>query len=237
MIDYKLVLVSMNLEVTNFLFLYNRNIDRMTIKQYQSAIRFLMQPTIHICPNIAYSIKVFNCYCSNLRLIYYNPVIQIFKYPKDDLIGYIDSNYAGFIDSQKFISNYIFILFDGFLSHQLKLQNIIALSFTKAKYMVVIKLKKEALLVVQFFTCFRFCLPSQPVKLCADNKKTITLIKNLKFYQKKSILKYIGTAFEKQLNKKINILYTFTKKIRVNRLTKMFSPKIFKDFQKIIRVT
>lgn len=146
--------------------------------------------------------KIFNCYCSNLRLIYYNLVIQIFKYPKDDLIGYIDSNYAEFIDSQKSISNYIFILFGRFLFHQLKLQNIIALSFTKAKYLAVIKIRKKALWVVQFFTYFGFCLLSQPVKLCAGNKKAIALIKNLKFYQKKSILKSIGTGFEKKLNKK-----------------------------------
>lgn len=56
--------------------------------------------------------RVLSCYYSNLDLTHYNLVLQIFRYlsktfdfkitftakSEDNLVGYTDLNYAGFID-------------------------------------------------------------------------------------------------------------------------------------------
>lgn len=146
---------------------------------------------------------VLSCYCSNLGLTHYNLVIQIFRYlfgtldlgitftanSKNNLVGYTDFNYAELIDGQKSIGDYIFMLSGGPLSYQSKLQSIVALLLTKAKYMVITKAEKKALWVAQFLTYLGFCLPSQPVNLCMDNKGAISLIKNPKFYWKTKYIK------------------------------------------------
>ena len=112
MTDCKLASLLMNLRVANSLLLYNRNVDKKTIKWYQSAIGSLIWPAVHTCPDIAYSVGVLICYCSNLGPTYCNLVIQIFRYlsraldlgitfmanSENDLVGYTDSDYAGLLD-------------------------------------------------------------------------------------------------------------------------------------------
>ena len=102
--------------------------------------------------------------------MHYFLVVQIFRYlsgtldlgiifmanSNDKLIGYSDSDYAGFVDSQKSTGEYIFILSGGFLSHQSKLQNIVSLLSTKSKYIAAYKAGKEVLLVSQFLAAFGF---------------------------------------------------------------------------------
>ncbi len=112
MTECKPVSIPMNPGVANSLLPYDENADKTTIKWYQSAIGSLIWPAVHTGPDIAYSVGVFTCYCSNSRPKYDNLVIQIFRYlsgtldlgititanSEDDLVGYIDFNYAGLID-------------------------------------------------------------------------------------------------------------------------------------------
>ena len=105
-----------------------------------------MWPTVYTRPDIAYSVGVFSCYCSNLGLTHCNLVRQIFRYPsvtlgleitfnansKDDLVGYTDSDYAGLVHNRKSKDGYIFMLSTGPLSRWAKLQSNISLSSTEA---------------------------------------------------------------------------------------------------------
>ena len=145
--------------VTNSLLPYDDNADKETTKWYQLAIGSFLWPTIHTHPDIAYAIRVLSQYCSNLGPTYCNLVIQIFRYlsgtlelgitftvdSKDKLVGYIDSDYAGLIDGQKFTGGYIFMLSGGLLSHQSKLQSTVALLSCKAEYMAITEAGKKAL--------------------------------------------------------------------------------------------
>lgn len=145
------------------------------------------------------------CY-NNSEPKHCNRAIQIFKYlsktfnleiiytfnSKDNLVGYTISNYAELKNSWKSISIYIFILFSRLLSDLSKLQNIVALSLCKEKYMVTIKAAKKVLWVAQFLTFLRFCLFCQSVNLHVDNKEAISSIKNLEFHQK---IKYIKVCY------------------------------------------
>ena len=48
--------------------------------------------------------------------------------------------------------------------------------------MATVEAGKEALWVARFFAYLGFRLPSQPVKLYADNKEAITLTENPEFH-------------------------------------------------------
>lgn len=100
---------------------------------------------------------------------------------EDNLVNYIDSNYIRLIDSQKSLSDYIFMLSGRLLSYKSKLQSTIALLSTKAKYIAIVKVEKEVLWIVWFLACFKSYLPNYLIKLCADNKKAIAQTKNPKF--------------------------------------------------------
>ena len=252
MTDCKLASLLMNLRVANSLLLYNRNVDKKTIKWYQSAIGSLMWPAVHTRPDIAYSVGVLSRYCSNPGPTHCNLVIQIFRYlsgtldlgitftadSENDLVGYTDSDYAGLLDGRKSTGGYIFMLSGGPLSHQSKLQSTVALSSTEAEYMATTEAGKEALWVSRFLACLGFRLPSQPVDLRADNKGAISLTENPEFHRK---TKHIEVRWhwirEKVERKEIAISYIPTKEMRADGLTKALSPKMFKDFRKMIGMT
>ena len=188
----------MNFGVANSLLFFDGNADKKTIKWYQSAIACVMWPTVHTRPDIAYSVGVVSRYYSNPGPTNCNIVIQIFRYLsktldlgiaftadlEDDLVVYTDSDYAELTDGRKSIGGYIFMLSGGPLSYQSKLQSTVALTSTEAEYMTIVEAGNEALWVARFLACLGFYLSSQPVKLCADNKRAIALTKNREFYRK-----------------------------------------------------
>ncbi len=86
--------------------------------------------------------------------------------------------------------------------------------------------------------CLGFRLPSQPVDLRADNKGAISLTENPEFHRK---TKHIEVRWhwirEKVERKEIAISYISTKEMLADGLTKALSPKIFKDFRRMIGMT
>ncbi len=181
-----------------------------------------------------------------------NLIIQIFRYlsgtldlgiiftadSEDELVGYTDSDYAGLIDSQKFTGSYILILSGGLLSNQLKLQSTVALSSGEAEYIATSKARKGEFWVAQFLACLEFRLPSQPVNLRADKKGSISLTENPEFHQKTKQIEVLWHWIrEKVERKEIAISYISTKEMLADGLTKALSPKIFKDFRRMIGMT
>ena len=244
--------VPMNPGVANSLLPYDGNADKATIKWYQSAIGSLMWPAVHTRPDIAYSVGVLSRYCSNPGPTHCNLVVQVFRYlsatlglgitfnsnSENDLVGYTDSDYAGLVDGRKSTGGYIFMSSNGLLSHQSKLQSTVALSSTEAEYMATTEAGKEALWILRFLTSLGFRLPNQPIDLRADNKRAISLTENPKFYRK---TKHIEVRWhwiqEKVERKEIAFSYISTKEMLADGLTKALSPKIFKDFRRMIGMT
>ena len=165
--------IPMNPGVAKSLLPYDGNADKKTNKWYQSPIGSLMWPSVHIRPDIAYSVGVLSQYSSNPGPTNWNLVIQIFRYLSgtldfgitfivdsgNDLVGYIDSDYAGLIDGQKSTDGYIFMLSGGLLSHQSKLQSTVALLLYKAKYMATTEAGKEVLWVDDFWLAWDLAFP------------------------------------------------------------------------------
>ena len=59
------------------------------------------------------------------------------------LHGYVDSDFAGDIDSQNGTTGYVFTLRSGAVSWVSRLQKVVALSTTKAKYVAVTEACEE----------------------------------------------------------------------------------------------
>ena len=118
-----------------------------------------MWSAVYTPPDIAYSVRVLSCYCSNPGPTYCNLVVQVFRYlfatlglgitftanSENHLVGYTDSDYAGLVDGRKSTGDYIFMLSGGLLSHQSKLKSTVALSSTEAEYMATTEAGNEAL--------------------------------------------------------------------------------------------
>ena len=60
-----------------------------------------------------------------------------------DIHGFVDADWAGDLD-QRSTSGYVFNLFGGAVSWKSKKQSVVALSTTKAEYMVATHASKEA---------------------------------------------------------------------------------------------
>ncbi len=107
--------------------------------------------------DIAYSVRVLCCYCSNSGPTYCNLVVQVFRYfsatlgfgitftsnLEYNLDCYTNSDYSGLVDGRKSTGEDIYILSGGPLSHLLKLQINVALSSTEAEYMTTTEAEKS----------------------------------------------------------------------------------------------
>ncbi len=92
--------------------------------------------------------------------------------------------------------------------------------------------------VAQFLACLGFRLPSQPVDLHADNKGAISMTENSEFHRKTKHIEVRSHRIrEKVERKEIAISYISTKEMLADELTKALSPKIFKDFRRMIGMT
>ena len=104
--------------------------------------------------------------------------------------------------------------------------------------MATTEAENEALWISQFLTFFGFQLLNQPVNLQADNEEAISLTESPEFHHK---TKHIEVRWhwirEKVEKNEIVISYISTKALLADRLTKVFGPKIFKDFRRMIQMT
>lgn len=63
----------------------------------------------------------------------------------DNMIKYIDSNFAKFKPNKKLIENYVFIIEKAAISYLSKFQLIVILSTCEIEYITIYKLEKKAI--------------------------------------------------------------------------------------------
>ena len=114
---------------------------------------------MHIRSNIAYSVKVLSKYCFNLFIEHCLLLNRILKYlsrtlklkiifkknSHDDLIEYINSNWAELADERKSTAAYVFYFVDDLFSHCTKQQSIVAFFTIETEYMTLSKTEKKAI--------------------------------------------------------------------------------------------
>ena len=107
-------------------------------------------------PDIAQAVRVVSRYMSNPRKEHWRSVKWILRYLKRSsdmtlcfdgtnvqLLGYIDFDFAGDVDSWKSTTGYVFTLRSGAVSWVSRLQKIVVLLTTEAKYVATTEVCKE----------------------------------------------------------------------------------------------
>lgn len=101
---------------------------------------------------------------------------------KEQVTGYVDSDFAANIDTRRSCTGYIFTVCGGCVSWKSNLQKVVALSSTKAEYMAATKAVKEALWLKGLTK--ELCFDSNDILVHCDNQSALHLMKNLMFHER-----------------------------------------------------
>ncbi|GJV43850.1 gag-pol polyprotein [Tanacetum coccineum] len=101
-----------------------------------------------------------------------------------DLIvkGYVDSNYTGDLDESKSTTGYVFTLSGETASWVLKLQSVVAMSTTEAKYVVAAQTSKEAVWLKMLLEELEH--KQEKITLFCDNQSALYLARNPTLHSK-----------------------------------------------------
>ena len=90
------------------------------------------------------------------------------------MIGYVDSDFAGSIDTRKSLTGYIFTLLGTAIRQKADLQAVVALSTTEAEYITVTEAIKEAIQLKGITE--ELGLKQKCVKVFRDNQSRINTL-------------------------------------------------------------
>ena len=129
--------------------------------------------------------KVLSRYCSNLGPIHVALVKQVLRYISDTLnkglvfddfadtpnnvVDYIDIDFAGIKIGRKSTSNYVFLLAEAAISHYSKLQSIIALFTCEAEYVAICKTNKKIIWIHRLLVELGYRKKNTAILLRANN--------------------------------------------------------------------
>ena len=165
---------------------------------YSNAVGSLMYAMICSRPDLAHAVSVVSRFMANPGKEHWSAVKWILRYLKGTLDtglkfgectedqvkaeGYVDSDYAGSIDTRKSLSGYLFTVCQGTVSWKANLQTVVALSTAEAEYMAITEAVKEAIWLKGFVTELGF--EQQQVVVHCDSQSAIHLSKHQVFHEK-----------------------------------------------------
>ncbi|WKA07403.1 hypothetical protein VitviT2T_025235 [Vitis vinifera] len=160
---------------------------------YASVVGSLMYSMVCTRPDIAYAVGVVSRFLSNPGRLHWEAVKWIMRYlqgtsklkltfgsGKPVLVGYTDSDMSRDVDNRRSTSGYLMTFSGGVVSWQSRLQKCVALSTTKAEYIVVAEACKELLWMKSFIHELGF--KQQRYVVYCDNRNAIHLSKNSTFH-------------------------------------------------------
>ncbi|CAM8987460.1 unnamed protein product [Rhodiola kirilowii] len=136
-------------------------IDYMSKIPYANAVGCLMYSMVCTRPDLAHSVSAVSRYMANPGKAHWHAVRWLLKYVNGSLnkgllfgqsnsatnlaVGYVDSDFAGSIDTRKSQTGYVFTIYGTAVSWRASLQGMVTLSTTEAEFVVVTEAVKEAL--------------------------------------------------------------------------------------------
>ena len=125
--------------------------------RYAPAVDSLMYAMLATRPDIAHALGLMSRFMHNPKRLHWNVVKHVFRYltgTKDhcillnpnntsSIVGYIDSNFTGYADSQKSTTGY-YKFGNGAISWRSKLQECTDTSTTEAKYVATSDADKDS---------------------------------------------------------------------------------------------
>nr|KYP32433.1 Retrovirus-related Pol polyprotein from transposon TNT 1-94 [Cajanus cajan] len=145
------------------------------------------------------------------------------------VIGYLDSDFAGCVDSRKSTLGYVFFLAGGAISWKSAKQTVVASSTMEAEFVACFKVTIQANWLRNFISGLGIVDSiAKPLKMYCDNSTAIFFSKNDKYSKgaKHMELKYFVVKEEVQ-KQRVSIKHISTNLMIVDPLTKGLPPKIF----------
>ena len=167
---------------------------------YANIVGSLMYAMVCTRPDIAYAVSLVSRYMANPGKAHWQALKWILRYingslnrvliyggalgedSKAAVEGYVDSDYAGCMDSRKSISGYVFTMFGTAISWKATLQKVVALSTTEAEYIALTEAVKEALWLEGFAKELK--LQGQGITVKCDSQSAIHLSKNSAYHER-----------------------------------------------------
>ena len=165
---------------------------------YASCVGSLMYSMVCTRPDLAHSMSVVSRFIANPGAEHWEAVKWIMRYIKgtlnaglvfrnesqfsEEITGFVDSDFAGNLDSRKSLTGYVFTALGGCISWKSNLQKVVALSSTEAEYMAATEAIKEAIWLRGLTDELGF--KSDDITVHCDNQSAIHLMKNPMFHEK-----------------------------------------------------
>ena len=165
---------------------------KMDSKPYASGVGSLMYAMVCTRPDIAYAMSIVSRFIADPGEEHWNALKWIMRYIAGTLTlgliyrcknrsdaevnGFVDSDYAGCIDTRRSLTGYVFTIRGGCVSWKSNLQKVVALSSTEAEYMAATEAIKEAIWLKGLAKEFGF--NSENVTVHCDNQSALHLMKN-----------------------------------------------------------
>ena len=160
---------------------------------YSSTIGILMYVIVCTRPDIAHAVGVVSRYMNNLGKDHWEEVKWILRYLRGTsthalcfggsdtvLQGYVDSDMSGDKDNMMSTTGYVFTIGGTIVSWISKLQKVVALSTTEAKYVVATEASKEIIWLQRFME--ELGKKQENSRLYCDSESAINLEKNSFFH-------------------------------------------------------
>jgi len=183
----------------------SEDISEMTNIPYQEAFGTIMWLQVATRPDLLYAVQVLSRFAHNPAKSHWNALKYVMFYIKGTLnyeityegggnlnpIGYVDLDYTGCKNSRKLTEDNVFIVAGGPVSWECKQQGTVALSTVETQYMGFTYTTTQAIWLTKFFS--EIGLPAQlPIKIFADNKRSIANTTNGKNHQR---IKHIDVKY------------------------------------------
>ncbi|KAM6546251.1 hypothetical protein CsatB_026987 [Cannabis sativa] len=165
---------------------------------YANCVGCLMYVMVCTRPDLAYAMSIVSRFVANPGQLHWEAVKWVMRYVKGSLNmgliykttekggceveGFIDSDYAGCIDTKRSLTGYIFTALGGCISWKSNLQKVVALSSTEAEYMAATEAIKEALWLKGLSKELGFS--SEDMTIHCDNQSALHLMKNPMFHDR-----------------------------------------------------
>ena len=165
---------------------------------YASCVGSLMYAMVCTRPDLAQAMSIVSRFISDPGESHWDALKWIIRYVKgsidigliydqkmnnsDLVVGYVDSDYAGCLDTRRSTTGYVFTAQGGCISWKSTLQKVVALSSTEAEYMAATEAIKEAIWIKGLTQ--ELGMNSENINVFCDNQSALHLMKNPMFHER-----------------------------------------------------
>lgn len=165
---------------------------------YASGVGSIMYGMVCSRPDLAYAISVVSRFMANPGTCHWEALKWTMRYLKgstglgllfrkqEELVcqitGYVDSDYAGNLDTRKSLTGYIFTAYGTAISWKSVLQSVVALSTTEAEFIAVTEAMKEAIWLKGFTS--ELGLKQDQIVVHCDSQSAIHLSKHQVYHER-----------------------------------------------------